>query len=83
MVNIYRFGLNFWVVKADIEREGGLSVSFSIVVRKEKSLLYVRYSNIISTQHNLYGPLFQNQALIRAKELLPVLVLFAKQLILL
>jgi len=49
ILNIYRFTFNFWVVKADIEREVGLSVSLSNVVRKAKSLLFVRYSDIIST----------------------------------
>ena len=49
------------------------------LLRKPKSL---QYRNIISTQHNLYGPLFQNQALIGTKELLSLLVLFARQLIL-
>jgi hypothetical protein len=78
IVNIYRFALNFWAVKADIEREGGLLVSLSKVARKAKSLLFVRYSNTISTQHNLYGPLFQNQSLIGAKEFLSVLASFAR-----
>ena len=40
-VNIYRFALNFWAVKADIERENGLSVSLCNVVRKAKILLFV------------------------------------------
>jgi len=57
-------------------------VSFSNVVRKAKSLLFVRYSNIISIQNNLSGALFQNQFLIGAKEFLSVLFLFARQLIL-
>ena len=52
------------------------------VVRKAKSLLFVRYSNIISIQHDLSGALFQNQSLIGAKEFLSVLVLFARQLFL-
>ena len=78
IVNIYRFALNFWAVKADIEREYGLSVSFSIVVRKVKSLLFLRYSNIISTQHNLYGPLFQNKAFIGRKDLQSVLASFCQ-----
>ena len=67
---------------ADIEREGGLAVSLSKVVRKAKSLLFVRYSNIISIQNNVSGALFQNQSLIGAKEFLSALVLFAGQLIL-
>ena len=82
IVNIYRFALNFWAVKADIEREGDLSVSLSNVVRKAKSLLFVRYSNIVSIQNNHSVALFQNQALIGAKEVLSVLVLFARQLML-
>ena len=51
-------------------------MNLSNVVRKAKRLLFVRYSNTISTQHNLYGALFQDQALIRAKELLSVLASF-------
>jgi hypothetical protein len=82
IVNIYRFAVNFWAVRADIEREDGISVSLSNVVRKAKNLLFVRYSNIISIQNNLFGPLFQNQSLIGAKEFLSVLVLFVRQLIL-
>jgi len=39
-------------------------MSFSNVVRRAKSLLFVRYSNIISIQNNLSGVLFQNKSLI-------------------
>jgi hypothetical protein len=67
---------------ANIEREDGVSVSLSNVVQKAKSLLFVRYSNIISIQNNLSGALFQNQSLIGARGFLSVLVLFARQLIL-
>ena len=67
---------------ADIERKDGISVSLSNVVLKAKSLLFVRYRNMISIQNNLSGALFQNQSLIGAKEFLSVLVLFARQLIL-
>jgi hypothetical protein len=48
IVNIYRFPLNFWAVKADIEREGGLSVSLSNVVLTARSPLFVQYRSIIS-----------------------------------
>ena len=40
-VNIYRFALNFWVVKADIEREGWLLMILSNGVMKGVSLLFV------------------------------------------
>jgi hypothetical protein len=42
-------------------------MSFSNVVRRAKSLLFVRYSNIISIQNNLSGVLFQNKSLIGAR----------------
>jgi len=55
-VNIYQFILNFWAVKADIEKEGGLSVSLFNVGRKAKSpIFYYRAIlcrlNIIFTNH--------------------------------
>jgi len=59
IVKIYRFVLNFWAVKADIEREDGLSVSLSNGVMKGVSLLFVSYGNVISTQHNLQNSSFQ------------------------
>ena len=61
IVKIYRFDLNFWAVKGDIEREYGLSDSFSIVVRKVKNLLFVRFSNIISIQNNLTTHYFRTR----------------------
>jgi len=78
IVNIYRSALNFWAVKADIERKGSLSVNMSNLVLKARSPLFIRYSNIISTQHILYGPLFQNQALIKVNELLSVLASYCQ-----
>jgi hypothetical protein len=44
---------------ADIERERWFLMFFSNGVMKGVSLLFVGYSNVISTQHNLQNSSFQ------------------------
>jgi hypothetical protein len=71
IVKIYRFAINFWAVRPNIEREDGLSVSFPTWYRGQK-VCFLYHIAI----------LFQNQALICTKELLSVLALFARELML-
>ena len=60
----------------DIVRDGWLLMIFYNGVMKGVSLLFVQYSNIISSQHNIYDAIFQNQALIGRKEVQSVLAFF-------